>query len=229
MLSRELEGVKSLLHAVLEGQREIRHALASRMASTESSTPATSSQDQDPDPPTQSLRLGRPWPRDFVTVSKMKLQGLVVRYVRDDLATVAMSQSNRLHKEVQLAITVMSQFADLHSIWIAASSDEVLGDPLGFSTKMYAFTRSGQERVVSFIAQRRAASGTAQRKRSINGSVSGVVRAWGALNNEEKMLVNQGARVVLFIRFMHCFLVLGAASSIWNWWESNPLPAWLTQ
>lgn len=64
------------------------------------------------------LSLGRPWTSDFTTLRGIKYQDLIVRYVRYGLDSVEMKPANRLHKEVQHAISVVNCFADLGLVYV---------------------------------------------------------------------------------------------------------------
>jgi hypothetical protein len=133
------------------------------------------------DPASRPFHLGVPWPADFTTVRALKLQDLVVRYVRDNLAAVAFSQSNRLHKEVSHAIQIIKHFADMSTIPISTPANTMV-----FNVQLAAFARDIQHRVVAYIEAKRPMNHTGKRKRSISGSVSGVVRAWGELTELDR-------------------------------------------
>lgn len=101
----------------------------------------------------------------------MKLQDLIARYAQDELSNVEINTDVRL-QEVQLAI-IMTRLADLISFPRTRPSPQAGAAAIGFSNDLFA--RNVQTRVVNFIEKRRKLEQAGKRKRTITGSVSGVV------------------------------------------------------
>ena len=148
-----------------------------------------------PPPPSRSIMaLGRPWPQDFKTLRRVMLQDLIVRFVRDDLGTVAFDLGIRLHKEVHHAMQIVRHFADLGSIpSVPTSAND--GDVVAFNNGLSQFGRYAQVRILAFVEEHRARNVSGKRTRSITGLVSGIVRASGELSDDVKSSVDRQARL----------------------------------
>ncbi|POM78562.1 Hypothetical protein PHPALM_3896 [Phytophthora palmivora] len=158
----ELQDIKQLLHRVLDRQYEQQHHnLAYPLLNLEVSSLASSAN------MVQTVvhrvsplgTMTRSWPSDFDSVKGIKLQNLVVRYVCDGLAYARYSPRNR--------IATTSETSDVQS-----------------SQALTKFARMVQTRILSFIEDNRTDSG--KRRRALTGTVSGIVRAWGALSKGKR-------------------------------------------
>lgn len=191
LLSRVLEQQTQLLSIMQSGSPQT--AMAVGTLATQRVQQQTSQQQ-----PAGPLMLGRPWPSDFVSLSGVKVQDLIVRYIMDDLATVQFSLSNRMHREVRDAIAIVKKFADLSSVPRRELAINAEGDVVRYANSVAAFARVTQARVVDFIDQHRQrpiSSSALKRKRSLTGSVAGVVKAWGEVPDIHQSFHESSVRV----------------------------------
>ena len=110
------------------------------------------------------------------------------------MATVEFAIGNKMHLVVSSAIAIIKRFANLQSVPTVYMSNVTDANAVVFSHSLGTFARRVQCAVVSFI-ESRCTSATGKRKRSINGSVYGVVRAWGELAKHDKVVAGAVSRV----------------------------------
>jgi hypothetical protein len=199
----ELQDVKAMLHQLLDAVHGMRGAESCssrdcpghpRRDSLHDTTHTSHDQASDQAPQSTLALLGRPWPADFMSLRDVMLQDLIVRYVRDGLAFAAHAPGNRAQKDVNRAIHIVRQFAEMSS-FPSGQTQNAGALTLVHQQALSAFARDVQASVLRFIELHRPQLANRKRSRTLTGLVAGVVRAWGQLAQSTRDLAGQSPKL----------------------------------